>query len=130
MQYHLTVGPSFRYDNHFPLINLDSLFIFAEQIFTGRKKGTFLAGASYEHKKIEKAAMFCHINSVPTTQQSRLINGDIKNNIREHVHGVVMATRIPNYPVLHTLPCSFMPSGMMDTWGKKKIDIFLIFCHS
>lgn len=63
--------------------------------------------------------MFCHINSVPTTQQSRLINGDIKNNIREHVHGVVMATRIPNYPVLHTLPCSFMPSGMMDMWGKK-----------
>lgn len=43
--------------------------------------------------------MFCHINSVPTTQQSCLINGDIKNNIREHVHGVVMATRIPNYPV-------------------------------
>jgi len=58
--------------------------------------------------------MFCHINSVPTTQQSHLINGDIKNNIKEHVHRVVMATRTPNCPVACTLPSSFMPSGMMN----------------
>lgn len=60
-----------------------------------------------------KAAMFCHINSVPTMQQLCLINGNIRNNIKEHMHGVVMATRIPNYPVLHTLPSSFMPLGTM-----------------
>lgn len=68
MRYHLTVGPSFRYDNHFPLINLDSLFIFAERIFTGRKKGTFLSGASYEHKKIEK--LRCSVTLTPSLQRS------------------------------------------------------------
>lgn len=63
--------------------------------------------------------MFCHISSVPTTQQSRLTNGDIKNNIREHRHGVVMATRIPICPLLHTLPSSSVLLGAMDIWREK-----------
>lgn len=71
--------------------------------------------------------MFCHINSVPTTQQSCLINGDIKNNIREHMHGVVMATRIPNYPASHALPSSIRPLGIMDVGGKKKKAVFFHF---
>lgn len=52
-------------------------------------------------------------------QQSRLINGDIKNNIREHRHGVVMATRIPICPLLQTLPSSFTLLGVMDVQREK-----------
>lgn len=54
-------------------------------------------------------------------QQSCLINGDIKNNIRGHAHGVVMATRIPNYPVgvtyIALLICAFGNDGRIGGGG-------------
>lgn len=42
------------------------------------------------------------------------------------MHGVVMATTISGYSVLHALPSSFMSLGVMDIY-EKKINSFSIF---
>lgn len=60
MWYHLEVDPSFRYDSHLPVINLGSLFILAEQIFTRRKTDVFPSGTSYEHTKLESCDVLSH----------------------------------------------------------------------